>query len=236
MVSAQLVAERRRELEQLDRQVQAAVAGLFTRVPFDDPPEAAGLLRQMLPDVTVPLGEVASTGAAAFYDEARRQAAAGGSYRARTAATVSATRIDIMARWSAAPLFFDDPQPAQSLARATGGTQRLVREADRETIVQASHDDPDSYGWQRISGPNACKFCLMLADRGGVYKRSTVDFASHDNCGCVGAPTWDPNAREVPARAYEASRRTSAMSATQRRDHRARTRGYLNRAYPDAPG
>jgi hypothetical protein len=50
----------------------------------------------------------------------------------------------------------------------------------------------------------------MLAGRGVVYKRETVDFKSHNDCGCFGAPAFSRN-QELP----EISR-TAAQVYTER--------------------
>lgn len=110
--------------------------------------------------------------------------------------------------------------------------QREVAAGFRETIVENARDDPAAVGWKRFARPGACKFCLMLAGRGGVYTRATARFAAHTDCGCIAGPEFggqDEWAEATPVQ-YLASQKTRTP------EQRARLRDYLNENFPDAPG
>lgn len=83
-----------------------------------------------------------------------------------------------------------EDETARMLARLTPIVEREISAGFWDTITENSKDDPDSAGWQRFARPEACPFCLMLADKGAVYKSHTADFAAHTNCKCVVAPVF----------------------------------------------
>lgn len=65
-----------------------------------------------------------------------------------------------------------------------GSAKRLVLNAGREYLVNASILDPAADGFARISDGRPCHFCAMLVSRGPVYSRDTANFEAHDKCGC----------------------------------------------------
>lgn len=80
---------------------------------------------------------------------------------------------------------------ANGLVRVAGSASNVVLSGGRQTVLQTAAEDPAATGrWQRVASPTACRFCLMLADRGPVYRDVTGDFASHDNCGCSVEPEF----------------------------------------------
>lgn len=60
----------------------------------------------------------------------------------------------------------------------------------RDTLITATGADSRSRGWRRVASGSACKFCTMLAGRGAVYSKETVDFHAHDGCSCSVAPRF----------------------------------------------
>ena len=170
------------------------------------------LLIAALPDLVSVYGAASATLAAEFYDELRDAAEVPGRFSASPAALPDVSRTDALARWAATPLFSDDPDPAAVAARATGGLQRTVADADRHTVMGSSIADPAAQGWKRMTSAKACGFCLMLAGRGVAYTRSSVDFGAHDHCGCIAVPGFGGDVRS--ARSFERS--TRKVSESQR--------------------
>ncbi|CAB1024225.1 hypothetical protein FRC0522_02096 [Corynebacterium diphtheriae] len=70
--------------------------------------------------------------------------------------------------------------------RLFGVLDRLVTLPARDTVVLNVQKDHTAYA--RVPEPGACAFCLMLASRGAVYKKSTVGMVNkyHDHCRCLG--------------------------------------------------
>lgn len=188
-------------------------------------PEAArDALLEFVPTLTATYGEIAATVAADWYEDVR-ESTVDGRFAAEMAATVERERVAARVRFGAGHLFTENP--AGTLAFLAGAVEKYVLQPGRDTITLNTNRDPAAVGWHRETRPGACKFCRMLAGRGGVYRRSTVDFAAHDSCHCVAVPSWDANAPEVDVRQYEASKRTSAMSDEQLEAHRRRVREFL---------
>lgn len=127
-------------------------------------------------------------------------------------------------------------------------TQRLVDEAVRlaekevargfrDSILGNTRMDEDAIGWSRIARPSACKFCLMLADKGSVFTEATADFAAHGDCNCAARPEFrngehGPEANVVQYLASSKRPKDPEVQALRN----ARVREYLNENYPDAPG
>lgn len=68
--------------------------------------------------------------------------------------------------------------------RITAAAGRHSRQASRDTVIRAAVQN--RVGWARqLAGAENCGFCAMLASRGAVYSKETVNFRTHDNCDCT---------------------------------------------------
>lgn len=111
--------------------------------------------------------------------------------------------------------------------------EKEVARGYRDTVIGNTRMDEDALGWSRITRPAACKFCVMLAGKGAVYRsESTAIFAAHTDCHCAARPAFrnGEHGPEATVEQYLAStkRRTDAQ--------RKRLREYLNKNYPEARG
>lgn len=105
------------------------------------------------------------------------------------------------------------PTVAMTHARrqVEGATQRLVAEGGRATVDATVRADDRALGWARITGPDPCEFCALLASRGAIYASQEValgagmgdrvrgdrtdGMAYHDHCQCASEPSygdWTP--------------------------------------------
>lgn len=75
-------------------------------------------------------------------------------------------------------------------ASSAASAMRHTLDAGRSTIRASLAADGDAEGWTRVTSGGACKFCSMLASRGGVYSARTADFEAHDGCGCSAEPVY----------------------------------------------
>lgn len=141
-------------------------------------------LRDVLPNLVALYASAAASLAADWYDELRADAAAAGRFQPIIAPLPDVGRTNALAGWAVGPLFGATPNAAAAQSMAAGGLQRIIFDADRNTISQSSVLDRASRGWQR-EGSGECAFCSMLIDRGAVYSESTADFLSHDKCQCI---------------------------------------------------
>lgn len=230
------------------RRIQADVSALaladldeIFRLAGGLSPEAArDLIAELLPSVTSAYGDISAAAAAEWF-ETLRERAVGAGFQARLAQPVGVDPVIQSVHFSAQHLFTDHPDQMQAYLQ--GQLVKWINQPARETIIDSIDADPIGRGWQRVVRPGGCKFCRMLGQRGAVYTRKSVWFASHANCNCGAVPSWDPDLPEVDVKAYEASKR---MDAVRRRaedpsdpvkqakaqrvldDHRARTKAWLN--------
>lgn len=114
-----------------------------------------------------------------------------------------------------------DPITSGDLELASARLAKLVRtemtRPYRDTTLRNGARDGMFVGYKRIARGESCGFCKGLADRGAVYKKSTVYFAAHDKCQCTAAAAFvgQPHGPEASVMQYTASkrRRTAAEKA-----------------------
>lgn len=191
-----------------------------------DPRELRDALMEFYPDFVEVYGQQGAELAAEFYDEARATARASERYRARLAPPVPTEQALGSARWAVGAAFDDNWDLA--LQQLVGASARLIQQQARDTISWNVDRDPRAAGWSRETRADSCQFCRMLSARGAVYSKGSVLFASHDNCRCVAAPSWDRSAPRARVPAFVASRRTARMSPEQLEANRARVREWLS--------
>lgn len=191
----------------------------------------ADAVAEGVPEVVGAYALGSSALAADYYDDVREVAAARGRFAAVPVIPDRAEKIRRASRWAAAALV--DSTVTQTVeSRIAEVVQLEVARAHRDTITENRRRDPQAVGWKRVTRAGSCKFCLFMAAKGAVYRRETVRFAAHDNCGCTAAPVFRGGdvGPEVSALQYHASsRRRTAQE-------RARLRDWLNAEYPDAHG
>jgi len=77
-----------------------------------------------------------------------------------------------------------------ALVRVSGAVTRHVLNGGRETLLASVRGDRRARGWARVTSASPCKFCEMLALRGGVYTATSGGFQTHDHCGCGLEPAY----------------------------------------------
>lgn len=185
------------------------VESLFRSLDLGNPKRSRDVLLREVPQLTSVYGEQSSVLAADWYDELRYLERVPGRYRATMADSVPEAFVKKRIRYGAGHLFTDTP--GAMLPFLLDAMQEYVLQPGRDTIQRSSIRDPQASGWARVTSAGACDFCQLLAGRGGVYRRGTASFAAHGNCNCGAVPSWDPNAKEVPASAYMASERLDSL-------------------------
>jgi hypothetical protein len=102
----------------------------------------------------------------------------------------------------------------------------------RDSILGNTRMDEDAIGWSRVARAGACKFCVMVASRGAVYRQDTATFAAHKNCHCTAQPEFR-NGTHGPEASVE---QYLAAQSTRTPAQRNALRKYLNTNYPDNHG
>lgn len=158
-------------------------------------------LRELLPFLIEQYGLMAGSLAADWYDDLRAEVGAPGSFTARPA-VVGDLGTDALIGWA----FSKATDGDSILSLLDGGTQKRIANQARFTVTESSLADPGARGWQR-SGVGECRdgFCDMLIARGAVYTESSVDFAAHDHCKCVGVPAF--GGEPIPVKPYKPTTR-----------------------------
>lgn len=152
------------------------------------PQQARDALMEVLPALVAKYGSAAAALAADWYDNLRDEAGARGRFQANPV-ELERTGAEALAGWGVGPLFAADPDWLTSQTLITGGLQRRIANAARDTVTTASVTDPGSIGWKR-TGRGECAFCRLLIGRGAVYTEATADFRSHDHCNCAAVPLF----------------------------------------------
>lgn len=82
-------------------------------------------------------------------------------------------------------------------ANTARSAARHAMNGGRETVMQTMAADARSLGYARTTSGRACAFCALLASRGPVYSKDTVDFRAHDGCFCGVEPVYRELSREA---------------------------------------
>lgn len=176
------------------------------------PGEAKAFLDAVLPALGERYGYASASLAVSYFEATREAAGVAVPYQATLAPLPTQGRYSAMANWALAPVVArQDWASAYSLL--SGGFQRTVTNAHRDTTIMNSIIDRACKGWQRVGQGETCDFCRMLIDRGGVYTGDSVLFKSHDHCRCVAVASWDES-RRVSTEAYKASKRSANAKAS----------------------
>lgn len=180
----------------LERQAEAAMSAVGLLVPgyYD----AAGSL------------------AVAWYDEIRDESRPTTIYAPAIIGDPTTDWIEREAEKFAQSLEGDlESEMARMLDELARLTEKEVARGFRDTITGNTHQDEDAIGWSRVARTGACRFCLMLADKGAVYSEDTANFAAHTNCNCATRPEFEngDHGPEADVMQYVASlkRRTPAQ-------------------------
>lgn len=222
MVASHQIEQFRLAQEGISVRVKRDLAAFWATLDLSRPERSRDALLEFVPVLVQTYGESAAVVAADWYDEVRAIEGVPGRFRAVMAAPIATPHVQQRVRFAAQHLFTD--APSQMLAFLDGAADKYVLQAGRDTIRGSSIRDPRAVGWHRETRSSStfaagCGFCRVLAGRGGVYKWETAPFAAHDDCHCVAIPSWDANAKEVPADAYVASTRTAGMTQEGRDYH-----------------
>ena len=185
-MSTPLSNAHRRELRTLTGLAQRDLSTLWR--DYGNVVQSRDLLLRTLPRLVAVYGSAAATLGADYYDEARAVSGARGRFRAAPAAVVDESALEVLARVSVGSLFGAKPDPAAALTIASGGIQRHIANADRETVRVASVQDPKSKGWVRV-GNGGCSWCQQFLD-GEVHYSEGYGFDAHDHCNCTAVPSF----------------------------------------------
>lgn len=162
-------AEQQRIYARLAALSERELAGIWRGLNLAKPDRLADPLAEVLAVLVEKYGSAGATLAADWYDEARDDAKAAGTFRAMPATPPEPERVQALARWGVGPLFGANPNGVTALSLLAGGLQREVLKMPRSTVEGSATLDPAGPSYARHASANACAFCRMLATRGAVY-------------------------------------------------------------------
>lgn len=184
-----LTAEARRhraDLAELKTLADQDLAVVFQQ--FDTADDIRDGLQDLLPRLMEVYGSASASLAADWYDDLRDEAATRGRFQAIVADLPDLGRVDSLARWAVDPLYSAEPDAATAFSKVSGGFQRIIYNADRDTITLSSTQDRRA-GWVRV-GNGGCDWCSQYLD-GEIHYVSGYDFDAHDHCQCIALPVFE---------------------------------------------
>lgn len=186
--------------DEISAAVDAELRRVLLSVPLDQPAAARAALFEVIPPLVERWGDVAAVVAAEWFEEFRAAEGVTGS-RALLAATAPAEQVT-------ARLGYATRESGHLFAGQVDDFEAFLSLIVNEYVLQPGHNTVwdnsarDKAAFARVPEPGACEFCLMLASRGFVYSRQTVDSTSkgerfHGGCRCHAMPVWDETRARV---------------------------------------
>lgn len=193
---------------------QAAQAGLASLVlqdleaawPHLDPRNMKGTLPDyttIVYSLTRKYGPISGALAGRFYQAVRR-AAGLPSGRVLVADPPPLQQVQTAVQWATTDLWADPAAADAARVKVDGAVAKLVQDVGRFTITDTVQADPKARAWARVTEPNPCAFCALLATRGAVYKEHTVGFKAHDHCRCHPEPVFGAYEPSAQVRQWQA--------------------------------
>lgn len=144
-------------------------------------------------------GQASATLAARYYIT-RRTAAGLPPIHVKPASLPPLPQVDATLGWATTPLR-ETGDLATTESNVKGAVDRLVLDVGRRTLTDAVQSDRKARGWARLTKPDACSFCRLMATRGAVYKTEETagrgkpfigegEFKFHDHCACGIEPVF----------------------------------------------
>lgn len=217
-------AEVRQEVIDLSAASESEIAAIFRSMTAATAEEIRDRFMAELPGIGSTYELAAGSLAADWYDDLRDAAEVAGRFEAIVAPLAEDAQWESLVGWAVGPLFQAVPDHESARTFLSGGTQRIMANAHRSTIIESSLADRKAAGWARYGNGDTCPFCRTLIGRGAVYTDSTAKFGAHDHCKCVAGPSFDDSSsvdgflgssrpRSVESRSADAARARGWMAA-----------------------
>lgn len=198
MVTLLQIDQRRRQIDSITTLAISELVAVWPTLALDDAAELQAQMVTLLPLIGNEYADALGASSADWYEDLRWDAVgASRPFTARIADVPEDGQYRALIGWALQPLINED-NPTATLSRLSGGAQRLIRQTERQTIIENANTDPLTVKHARTASPGACAFCAMLASRGGVYNDESVRFRAHDNCRCMSVPVFPEETLERP--------------------------------------
>jgi hypothetical protein len=234
--------EFRRVMRDVDALAKRDVTGLMRLVRESSFDRGMELMRQTVPAISRTYGSVTQTVTRQFHANQRRKS---GVTTPFTPSPVSYDWDDFaegVVGFAGARIAESAPYGATT-ALIAGAISAELNEFSRIIIQEYGSSDPAQTGFERVTGPNPCEFCLFMASvaEASRYTQAEGRVDYHSNCSCVDVPIFEGQVFDRPA-SYDAMEETfgearahldimSELAREQRPDLGPRNRF---RAFPEA--
>lgn len=184
----------------------------FPRLDVNDLRGSLPSLSQLITALLHRFGRGAGTIAARQYTR-ERQAVVRGTFTVQPAPLPTLQQVHSTVKWATQPLWSAIPDVESAQANLVAGAEKMLLDVARDTIIDNSQRDRKARGWARVTEPDPCYFCALIATRGAAYKvEKQANFLSHDHCRCHAEPVFGEYEPPAEVRQWQA-------------DYRAATRG-----------
>jgi hypothetical protein len=150
-----------------------------------DPHDLKGSVPRLVAAIQAIVGQYGRASAAAgltYYRNERRAAGVTGRPRLPMPSVPSQEAVTATVERVLSPMYGPpDIATEQHVKDAlTSEVERMVLDQSRQAVMTATQVDEAAKGWARVTEPDACSFCRLLATRGAVYhSRETAEFRAH---------------------------------------------------------
>jgi hypothetical protein len=181
----------RTEAPEQHRAAQAALAAAAAALVAHawasllDPHDLKGSTPRLVAAIQAILHRYGKASAAAgltYYRNERRAAGVSGRVSLPMPSLPSEADVTATVEHALSPMYGPaDPTVEQNALDAlTSEVEQMVLDQSRRAVMDSATLDKEATGWARVTEPDACSFCRMLATRGAVYTSSaTADFRAH---------------------------------------------------------
>lgn len=184
-----LQSDHRKALEDLTAISTAEVNGVVRQLQDLPLREFAGGLRDFMPRIADQLNPIAEVIAVDYYDATRIQAGLGlETYRASSIEYDGSKTLDSGIGYSVSRLV-SGSDLGTVIGILAGTLQKVITDADRETIRDNSRKDPDVTKYVRVPQGDSCAFCLTMAAVAEVEVSADFD-KYHSFCRCTTRPVY----------------------------------------------
>ncbi|MGP5022368.1 VG15 protein [Glutamicibacter arilaitensis] len=191
--------------DDISRRVAADLRRILARIDLDNPVSARAALFELVPPLIERWGDVSATAAAEWFEGFRAANGLPGPFRSVLAPPLPIEQVN-------ARIGFATREAGHLFAGQTSEFADFMLLIANEYSLAPGHNTVwnnsarDGAAFARVPEPGACDFCLMLASRGFVYSRGTVDQTQgadgemtrfHGGCRCHAMPVWEETRARV---------------------------------------
>lgn len=207
MITADQYKKYSKSLAQISERAQGRFESDMKKVAGESIDVQVEAAKQSLKIINAYYGDMAATVSAEWF-EALGEKQAGKVYDAVLAETWPDHKIEGSVDYARRHL--EDGKPEKFLSYLDGTTDKAVKQAARDTIIQSCERyEKSGVRYARVPQGPTCPFCIMLASRGFIYHSEDTagEFEKfHSHCDCEIVPSWEKSPRVEgydPEKMYE---------------------------------